>query len=330
MRARFAAWLLAAALSASCGYVGDPQPPALKIPATISDLVVSQKEDRILIRFTVPEITLDGVVLRRGKVDLRAGPHEVEPFDAEAWAAQAKPLDTGEFKTGPCELELPAGSWVGREVLFRVRLLNDRGRAGEWSDFVTLRVVPPLHKPDGLKADAVPEGVRLSWSGPREPEGIAFRIYRRAEDQHRPELVATASGLQWTDTSTRYGINYEYSLIAVLETGNARAESAPSETALVKPVDRFPPAAPKGLTALAGPSSVELSWDPNQESDLAGYYVYRWVGDAAPVRITDLLATPHYSDKDARSGARYRYAVSALDASGNESARSSVVEVQLP
>lgn len=329
MRARFTALLLAA-LAAGCGYVGDPQPPALKIPAKITDFAASQIEDRIVIRFTVPELTLDGIILRRGKVDLRAGAPLADPFDADAWAAQAKPLDPGPFKPGPGEVTVPAAAWLDREVLFRARLLNDRGRAGEWSDLVTLRVVAPLETPAGLKAEAVPEGVRLSWTGPRQPEEVAFRILRRTGTQTRPEPVATASGLEWTDTSTRFGETYEYRLIAVLTANNARAESAPSEPVSIQPLDRFPPSVPKGLTVLVGPSSIELSWDPNLEPDLAGYYVYRSEGEGAPAKITELLASPHYSDKDVRSGARYRYAVSAADISGNESARSAVAEVILP
>jgi hypothetical protein len=330
MRLRWTGLLISAALLASCGYVGDPQPPALRIPGKIADLTVSQTEDRIRIRFTVPELTVDGVMLRRGRVDLRAGPYAATPFDAEAWAAQANTLDTGEFKTGPYELEVPAAGWTGQEVLFRVRLLNDRGRAGDWSDFVTLHVVAPLERPFGVKAEAVPEGVRVSWEGPRKPEGLLFRVLRRAGRQPEASPAAAVNGLEWTDADTRYGETYSYTVVAALETGNARAQSAPSEPVTIVPVDRFAPTVPKGLTALAAPASIELSWDPNRESDLAGYLVYRAAGEGEFARLAGPLPAPHYSDKEVQSGVRYRYAVSAVDQAGNESARSPSTEASLP
>lgn len=330
MRLRWTGILVSGALLASCGYVGDPQPPALKIPAKVQDLAVKQVEDRIQIRFTVPELTLDGVVLRRGKVDLRAGPYAATPFDAEAWAAQAKALETGEFKAGLYELEIPAAGWSGQEVLFRVRLLNERGRAGDWSDFVTLHVVAPLERPSGVKAEAVPEGVRVSWEGPRQPIGLVYRILRRTGGQPEAAEVAAVNGSEWTDRATRYGETYSYTVIAALETGNARAQSAPSETVTIVPADRFPPEVPRGLTALAAPASIELSWDPNNEPDLGGYYVYRSAGGGDWTRIAGPITAAHYSDKEAQSGTRYRYAVSAVDQVGNESERSGAVEAALP
>ncbi|MCL6543839.1 MAG: hypothetical protein K6T61_01305 [Bryobacteraceae bacterium] len=330
MRLRWTGLLITAALLASCGYVGDPQPPALKIPARVTDLAATQVEDRIRIRFTVPELTLDGVMLRRGKVDLRAGPYAASPFDAEAWAAQAKALDAGEFKTGPYELDVPAAGWAGQEVLFRVRLLNERLRAGEWSDFVTLHVVAPLERPFGVKAEAVPEGVRVSWEGPRKPEGLMFRVLRRAGQQPEASPAATVNGLEWNDTNTRYGETYSYAVVAALEAGNARAQSAASESVTIVPVDRFAPTVPKGLTALAAPASIELSWDPNSEPDLAGYFVYRAAGEGEFARLVGPLPAPHYSDKEVQTGVRYRYAVSAVDQAGNESARSRSAEASLP
>jgi fibronectin type 3 domain-containing protein len=96
------------------------------------------------------------------------------------------------------------------------------------------------------------------------------------------------------------------------------------------PVDRFPPAVPSGLTALAGPSSIELSWDPNTEPDFAGYSVYRAAGGGAFERIAGPLSTPSVSDKEARPGVKYRYVVSAVDQAGNESPRSNAVEISMP
>ena len=257
-----------------CGYVGDPLPPALRIPGRVTDLRVAQQEDRIAIHFTVPELTTDGLPLKLGKVELLAGPYAQAPFNAEAWAAGAKALDTSTVKPGPASVELTFSGWNGQEVFFRVRVLSDRGKDGGWSDFANLRVIAPLRKPDGLKPEATAQGVKLTWAGPREPAGVTFRI-RRREGKGAATEVATAAGYEWVDTQTRYGETYEYSVQSLVTADGARAESALSDPVSIVPVDRFPPAVPTGLTALAGPSSIELSWDPNTEPDFAGYFVYR-------------------------------------------------------
>ena len=307
-------------LMSGCGYVGDPQPPALRIPGRVTDLRVAQQEDRIAIHFTVPELTTEGLPLKLGKVELLAGPNTQAPFSAEAWAAGAKTLDTSAVKPGPASVELTFPGWNGQEVFFRVRVLSDRGKDGGWSDFAKLRVVAPLRKPDGLKAEATAQGVKVTWAGPREPAGVAFRIQRR-EGNGAVVEVATAAGYEWVDTQTRYGETYEYSVQSLLTADGARAESAPSDPFSIVPVDRFPPAVPTGLTALAGPSSIELSWDPNPEPDFAGYFVYRAASGGALERLAGPLSAPSFSDKGERPGTAYRYAVSAVDQAGNQSER---------
>jgi hypothetical protein len=316
-------------LMTGCGYVGEPLPPALRIPGRVTDLQAVQKEDRIVIQFTVPELTTDGLPLKLGKVELLAGSSAQTPFNADAWAAGAKRLDTSAVKPGSATVEVTASGWSGQEVFFRVRLIADRGKDGGWSDLANLRVIAPLRKPDGLNVEATAQGVKLAWAGPREPADMTFRIRRRVGKGDAVE-VATAAGNEWVDTQTRYGETYEYSLQALVTSGGARAESALSDPVSIVPVDRFPPAVPSGLTALAGPSSIELSWDPNTETDFAGYTVYRAASGAAFERIAGPLSAPSFSDKDARPAVKYTYAVSAADQVGNQSARSNAVEISLP
>lgn len=316
-------------LLSGCGYVGDPLPPALRIPGRVTDLRATQQEDRIVVHFTVPELTTDGLPLKLGKVELLAGPFAQAPFDTEAWTAGAKVLDTSTVKPGPASVELTFPAWNGQEVFFRVRVLSDRGKDGGWSDFAVLRVIAPLRKPDALKPEATEQGVKLTWAGPREPAGVTFRI-RRREGKGDVAEVAMATGHEWLDTQTRYGETYEYSVQSLMTADGARAESAPSDPVSIVPVDRFPPAVPAGLTALAGPSSIELSWDPNTESDFAGYFVLRAASGGALERLAGPLPAPTFSDRGARSGTAYKYAVSAVDQAGNQSERSATVDVTLP
>jgi hypothetical protein len=115
--------------------------------------------------------------------------------------------------------------------------------------------------------------------------------------------------------------------------------SEPSTAVTLTMRDTFPPKPPSGLATIPGatdaaagtPSTpyIDLSWEPNAEPDLAGYLVYRQLarpnGDPqGPLgRLTPLpIAAPAYRDVAVVPGQRYIYSITAVDASGNESAPS--------
>jgi fibronectin type 3 domain-containing protein len=82
------------------------------------------------------------------------------------------------------------------------------------------------------------------------------------------------------------------------------------------------------VRASASAGSIELSWESNDEPDLASYRIYRSVDGGGFERIGE-VSLPAYSDKGVQVGHTYRYQVTAVDQSGNESGRSAVVEAGL-
>jgi fibronectin type 3 domain-containing protein len=79
-------------------------------------------------------------------------------------------------------------------------------------------------------------------------------------------------------------------------------------------------------------ASIDLNWQPVTDTDLAGYQVYRRESGAAWQRIspTPLLVSPAFHDANVQPGHTYSYAVSAVDQSGHESARSAETEETVP
>ena len=74
----------AALLTTGCGYTGDPLPPLANIPARVLDLAAIQRGGRIMVQFTVPPRTTEGVAIKTPlKLDLRIGTAE-PPFSQEA------------------------------------------------------------------------------------------------------------------------------------------------------------------------------------------------------------------------------------------------------
>jgi len=97
-------------------------------------------------------------------------------------------------------------------------------------------------------------------------------------------------------------------------------------------LDTAPPAAPTGTSAaLEGGVNVRVRWSANSEPDLLGYLVYRALAAGGPfTRLTSSPIVPtDYLDAPAPDTLSAWYAVSAVDATGNESARSATVRVFL-
>jgi hypothetical protein len=147
------------------------------------------------------------------------------------------------------------------------------------------------------------------------------------------------------DKDIRFGQVYEYRAqrVARIPVGSQMLELAGelSDPIRVEALDVFPPAVPIGLAAVATvgedgtETAIDLSWQPGTDTDLAGYAVYRRdPGEANEIwqRISPAqpLVGPAFRDNRVQPGHMYRYAVSAIDQGGHESARSTEAEEYVP
>ncbi|MGQ7297950.1 fibronectin type III domain-containing protein [Quadrisphaera sp. KR29] len=165
--------------------------------------------------------------------------------------------------------------------------------------------------PNGLAAVPGDGQVVLTWTLGTEPDVASYRVYR---DGTQVAVVAHPT-TTYTDTGLVNGGASTYRLVAVDTAGNASAASAP---VTATPADTAPPAPPSGVTSAAGDGSVTLGWDAGTEPDLASYRVYR---DGVLLAEVAAPATS-FTDTSATNGQIHAYEVSAVDADGNESARS--------
>lgn len=97
-------------------------------------------------------------------------------------------------------------------------------------------------------------------------------------------------------------------------------------------LDTAPPAAPAGLTAtVEPPAGVHVRWAANAEPDLAGYNVYRALAsNGSYTRLTSsIVVSNEYVDANTPDTLSVWYEVTAVDATGNESARSAAFRVFL-
>jgi len=304
--------------------VGEPVYPSAHIPVAPSDLNALERGDRIVVRFTAPSLTTDGRVLTKiGGADVRVGP-AAKPFNEDKWAETAtRATVKSADKPGPVEAWAPLEpALIGKDVIVGARLLNNRGRASGWSNFVTIHVVAPVATPADVTAAAAPEGVRVTWSDAAEH---SFRVFRKGPDDKQPLEAGKAQTPEYVDRTIVWGTAYKY-WVQALRDG---AESDTVASAVLTPKDTFPPAVPAGLTVVAGIGAIELAWERNTETDFKNYVIYRAAGDGPFEKLAE-TDVPVYSDKAIEAGKRYRYAITAVDQAGNPSEKSAAVEAVAP
>jgi fibronectin type 3 domain-containing protein len=93
--------------------------------------------------------------------------------------------------------------------------------------------------------------------------------------------------------------------------------------------DETAPAVPTGLQAVVGSDlKVVLTWTDPTASDLSSVKVYRTKGTATEALLTTVTkGLETYTDSDVIAGDIVKYAITSVDASGNESAKTAQVEV---
>ena len=241
--------------------------------------------------------------------------------------------------------------------------INKRGRRGPVSRRVAVPLVPPPARPSTPLVSYDETTITVTWTAtgslPQKPAGapagadvlpsnpigptlppIAYHVYdvspadvtsgssgtARAPAETRLTKMPIAEA-QFSDARIEWGAERCYVVRAVETVGDLTLESDGAPPACKKLVDTFPPAAPKGLTAVPTEGAINLIWQSNGEKDLAGYLVLRAVApgeNLSPVTPSPIQGTTF---KDAVEPAvRYVYAVAAVDKAGNTSAPSSAVE----
>jgi fibronectin type 3 domain-containing protein len=166
-------------------------------------------------------------------------------------------------------------------------------------------------------ANLGPGGViNLSWSGNSGELPSHYRVLRNAV-----QLTTVAPAVDRTGSFADFASDgtHDYLIASVDAAGNASANAAVSGTA-----DSVPPFAPENLSAaLNGFSQIQLTWTQGS-ADTANYRLYRATyAFASLAGIIPRSAVSPFIDSPA-GDALYRYAVTARDLAGNESAASNV------
>jgi predicted small lipoprotein YifL len=246
------------------------------------------------------------------------------PADAAGTAASAPAPASAPGAAPPVAvvLTVPTRTYV-------IRGISRAGHPGTASMRISVPLLSPVDAPSAAVAQMPSEGVTLiEWTPPVAEAGaspLTFKVYRRGETTN-PVNTTPITDLKFEIPGLEYGKEHCFVVSAVQTHQAVTIESEVSPPACLTPVDTFPPAAPKGLRAVAEDGAVSLVWEVNNEADLGGYLILRGEGGGETLQpITPQpIKDANYRDTGVMPGVRYVYVVVAVDTATprNTSARS--------
>jgi hypothetical protein len=230
-------------------------------------------------------------------------------------------------------------------MLTRVYVVQGVAKNGSRGQPSARAVMPLLTAPGPARPGATAfdaATVTISWQPPAtrtdEAPGVTYNIYAAPAagsgaagapgTAPAPLNAAPIGETTFSKPGAAAGEEQCFVVRSVATVGTVAIESDPSEPMCVTPKDTFPPAAPKGLAAVAGTGVMNLIWDANTDSDLAGYIVLRGEapGDTLQPLTPQAIRETRYVDRTVQPGVTYVYAVVAVDKAANQSALSNKVQ----
>ena len=350
-----------------CGEPGAPQPPSLNLPVPVRDLTAVRTGNTVHLTWKSTARTTDHAPLK-GTIRARicrmegSGPCELateqplkagqpEQFDdaLPSEELQGQPqlltyyvelLNHAQKSAGRSNAAYSASGQAAPELASLAATVRPEGVELHWAAVEW----PPA---DGARHLVRITRLDQSPAKPKQESAAGAKSLLAPASASAPPLQTlevvpgekkSAAG-EALDRSAQFGESYRYEARCIekltLDGHAIELVGGLSQPATIMTKDVFPPAVPQQLAAAGDIAShaIDLSWSPDSEPDLAGYVVYRREasGSAAAERISGAapVLSPAFHDAQVKPEVAYAYSVSAVDTSGNESARSAEAQETL-
>ena len=342
-------------------------PPSLNLPDRVTDLTAVRAGNQVTLAWTMPRRNTDKLLLKDNIaviITRKVAEGTSDRFDSVNVDLSLPPSSAGSFiDTLPAELA--TGS--PRSLTYRIVLRNRNGRSAGPSNAAQVLAGQAPTPVTSLSAEMRKQGVALSWASAADQTSpsTAIRLHRKLltppvikpregllappQEPLEESLLVNSCALgghagicRALDKRISLGRSYEYRAQRVARVNvdgkTLELDGEFSAPVRVETQDIIPPEIPSGLVAVAtagengaGPA-IDLSWQSVAESDLAGYAIYRREGETPWLRISppEPIVPLAFHDAQVQPGHTYRYAVSAIDQGGHESARSTETEETVP
>ena len=339
-------------LVGGCGVKSYPVPSDKLVPAEVSNLQARPLPEGIRVSFrlprpSIPDRQITEVRVYYGYLPLtEISPCPPCPVRLRKYHSFDLLAEGEEYMKGGTFIFVDKQAPMGKEAVYEVQVIDRSGRKSAKTSQYRVPRVQPAAPPEGLAPMPGDSVVLVRWKGdtikpPKETdqpplERVAgYLVYRRTAAQNgnpagKEEQLNSRplSEPELLDKTVKNGVLYDYQVALATEVKGFLVPGRPSPWQSAKPVDATPPAAPGDLMAGFTPDGVYLRFAPSTSADMAGYLVFRQVGDGPFAQLNkEPVAQNTYVDREVKPGQLYRYYVVTVDQNQNQSGKSAVVEV---
>jgi hypothetical protein len=335
---------------AACGKIGAPLPPERRDPLRVENLGVEQRGAHLILSFPFTREARTKLqridVYRLIEIPDTPMALPIETFSERAsvvYSILADDVPGGSSNVLYADALNVKNGGESKRYRYAVRTFHTDGQATDFSNYATIEplfnlALPPVR----LAAEQAEKQVEITWNPPEgninetEPAQVAgYNIYRRQGGSFVKINSYPLQEPHFADRDFQFGADYQYVVRSLsFKPGSASlsesVESDDSQPLRHTPKDVFPPAPPTSITIASINGIVSLFWPLSAEPDVVGYNLYRAEDENATpekwVKINpELHKTASFRDDHAQVGKKYFYQITAVDAYGNESARSETV-----
>lgn len=198
---------------------------------------------------------------------------------------------------------------AGKKYLYTVRAYCKETGLGDYEKVGISVTAKKMTEPTLLEArEEKGNAITVNWQGISDVDG--YYIYRKTSESGWKKIASVGKNVtSYTDTKASYGVNYAYTVRAVVNYAGYTSLSnyvskGISATSMVDTPNL------QNAYAMAD-GSVVVTWDKVVDADV--YYVYRKVNGGSWERLSTNVTNTSYQDKTAKAGTSYIYTVRAYD-----------------
>ena len=215
----------------------------------------------------------------------------------------------------------------GKTIKVKVSFTDDEGNQESLTSDPTGKVVWDAPPEEVLfhREEVTGEGIELIWTSNSDSTETEYVLYRRVLPHEKLSEYATVlrsgNSTSFTDTKVEPGLQYLYRVTGVNSAGEG-PKSSP--VTLIMPGERLE--APADLAAVYTEQGMEVTWSAPANAGITDYQVYRGIfradGEGLDGAVSKYVKIPAdgdpmtYLDTNVEEGAKYRYRVAAVNATG--------------
>lgn len=224
---------------------------------------------------------------------------------------------------------------LGKKIYYRVYGITPFGSKGDYSNVVSGIAYPALRAVPLITASGLDESgeADITWQFDEAEQDLisGFNLLHSTNDKN---YTLFAENIAPQKRKFHIGKIDKY-IYYKIEAKAQQGASTLSPPVLIQPVDSVPPAIPQGLAGhMDTLGIVYLTWNPNTDTDIHGYRLYRGMTKTEElIPLTDLaIRETYYTDSVSINNLNNTvyYALTSLDERYNQSEQSEIIEVLKP